>query len=343
MLNQIPNVSIRILDGFDDPSLDETAWQRLLNRGETDTIFLTQWWQQAWWEVFCRGQLLLLGVFRDDQLTGLAPLFSDGGMIFFTGSGGSDYLDFIGEIQGHNVLPGLLAKAIELVPGFVGFRFYHVPDASGTGLELQQVAEALGLACYDEGDTPSPAINLKAAGTEVVRKKSLVRHQRFFEREGTLSIRHFSTAEDILPRLESFFEQHIKRWAVTPYPSLFLDPIQRRFYETLARSAKPNTWLRFTEVSWNDAPIAFHFGFSYGSTYMWYKPSFAIELMKHSPGEVLLRNLLLASMEEGAEVFDLGLGSEAFKERFATHTPRVRTWGLYPPESAGNKTGFGKE
>ena len=339
MLSRNQNVSIHVLDGYDDASLDEAVWLNLLTRGETDSVFLTPWWQKAWWKIFGRGQLLLLGVFQNDEPVALASLFADGGMVFFTGSGGSDYLDFIGEIPDEDVLAELLAKVISLVPGFVGFRFYHVPDESGTGLRLQQLAGTLGLDCYDEGTMPCPAINLNAAGTEVARKKSLVRHQRFFEREGTLSIRHFRAAGDILPRLESFFEQHVARWAATAYPSLFLDPTQRRFYEILARSAGPTAWLRFTEVDWNDVPIAFHFGFNYRGIYMWYKPSFAIELAKRSPGEVLLRGLLLASMEEGAKVFDLGLGAEGFKERFATHTPTVRTWGLYPLDGTDVRIG----
>ena len=54
-----------------------------------------------------------------------------------------------------------------------------------------------------------------------------------------------------------------------------------------------------------------------------------------------MRNLLLAALEEGAEVFDLGLGAETFKQRFATHMPMVRTWGLYPSESASNQIGAG--
>lgn len=341
MLNRKSDVSVQLLNGFDDLSINAATWQHLLGQGETDTVFLTRWWQKAWWEVFGRGQLLLLGIFRGTEPVGLAPLFADGGMVFFAGSGGSDYLDFIGEFPGYDVLADVLVKAVELVPGFVGFRFYHVPDKSRSGLALQQVAGSLGLICYDEGDTPAPAIDLRNVGIAVTRKKSLMRHQRFFEREGDLSIQHFSAGKDILPRLEAFFEQHIARWAVTPYPSLFLDPIQRQFYEALAKSAGRNPWLRFTEISWNDVPIAFHFGFRYGNTYMWYKPSFAIEFSKRSPGEVLMRNLLLEALEEGAEVFDLGLGGEAFKQRFATETPTVRTWGLYPSESAGNQTETG--
>ena len=66
---------------------------------------------------------------------------------------------------------------------------------------------------------------------------------------------------------------------------------------------------------------------------MWYKPSFAIDLARHSPGEALLRQLLLAAIEEKACAFDFGLGEEAFKSRFATGIRYVRNWGLYAPDA----------
>lgn len=330
VMTQNPCVSVHLLDGLDDPSLDKSVWLNLLGRGETDTIFLTPWWQRAWWQSFARGQLLVLGVFENEELVAIAPLFTDGGMVFFIGSGGSDYLDFIGDFSDVDVLADTLAKAMASVPEFAGFRFYHVPDHSGTGSRLQHAAVRLGLDCYNEGVTPSPMIDLGAVGKMHVQKKSLVRHQRFFERNGTLQIQHFSNADDILPRLEAFFRQHIERWASTPFPSLFLDESQKRFYKLLVVSTGTDTWLRFTEVEWNDTPIAFHFGFNYRGNYMWYKPSFSIEHARRSPGEVLLRNLLFAAMEERATTFDLGLGDEAFKRRFASDLPTVSNWGLYP-------------
>ena len=48
-------------------------------------------------------------------------------------------------------------------------------------------------------------------------------------------------------------------------------------------------------------------------------------------------NLPSDLFQEKALVFDLGLGAETFKERFATHTPLVRTWELYPSGSLGNQ------
>lgn len=43
------------------------------------------------------GQLMLILAERNGQPVALAPLFADSGMVYFVGSGGSDYLDFVGD------------------------------------------------------------------------------------------------------------------------------------------------------------------------------------------------------------------------------------------------------
>src|SRR4029077_1134663 len=98
-----------------------------------------------------------------------------------------------------------------------------------------------------------------------------------------------------------FFAQHISRWAATASPSLFNDETQRQFYRRLARTASDAGWLRFTRVEWQGRVIAFHFGFCYRGNFLWYKPTFAIDLAQRSPGEVLLRQLLLRAMAENAQ------------------------------------------
>ncbi|MBM3499909.1 MAG: GNAT family N-acetyltransferase, partial [Armatimonadetes bacterium] len=175
------------------------------------------------------------------------------------------------------------------------------------------------------------------------RKKSLLRHERALARNGCLEVRHLREPDVVRPYLPPFFEQHVARWDATPYPSLFRDPLQRRFYERLVDGAAEAGWLRLACVMWNERPIAFHFGSCYRGSYLWYKPSFDIALTKWSPGEVLLRHLLLAAIDEGAHTFDFGLGDEPFKRRFATHFPQVRTWGLYPPEVCGSSAGKATE
>jgi CelD/BcsL family acetyltransferase involved in cellulose biosynthesis len=336
------SLRVRVLRAFDDPALGAEAWNALLGSGNTDTLFLSWHWQRAWWDSFGRGDLLLTLVERAGRAVALAPLFVDGGMIFFVGSGGSDYLDFIGDIGRPEVLDAILETARGQIPDFVGFRFCHVPEASLTGPRLQAAAVRLGLQCHKKGGPPAPALDLGAdpqAGQVAVRKRSLMRHERFFHREGALEIHHFRDGTAILPQLPAFFEQHVRRWEATPHPSLFNDGAQRAFYTRLTRTAADVGWLRFTRVDWNQCPIAFHYGFCYRGTYLWYKPSFATEFARRSPGEVLLRHLLLAAMDEGASRFDFGLGDEPFKRRFATRLEYVGTWGLYRSATADQPRG----
>ena len=330
------SIQYRILEGFDDSSITPDIWNDLIQKGTVNEIFLTWQWQKAWWQVFGRGKLLLITVEQDGKHSAIAPLFSDGGMIFFVGSGGSDYLDFIGDISSTDMLEHILLLAIKEVPDFTGFRFYHVPDTSPTASKLADAAKKQQWLCYDEGDLPSPLLDIKNLpewAEEATRKKSLVRHENWFKKNGGTRVQHFSNAEDILPQLDHFFSQHIARWEQTPFPSLFTENKQQLFYKCLTELTSEKNWLRFTVINWQDKAIAYHFGFHFKSSFLWYKPSFDIGLASHSPGEVLLRQLLLQAIRENANIFDFGLGDEAFKKRFATHTRFVRTWGIYPSSS----------
>ena len=332
----IQTVNIAVLEGFDDPRCEPAVWNALVARGGTDAIFLTWEWQKAWWDSFERRGLLLLGAERDGELLAIAPFFTEEGVIYFVGSGGSDYLDFVGEISAPEALDGLLMCARNSVPEFIGFRFFHLPDKSPTAELLRASASRLNLVLREEGVQPAPATQLgvdSAADRALTQKKSLLRHEAYFRRSGSLEVLHHSTAEEIESYLDALFQQHIARWSATPHPSLFLDARQQRFYRTLTQYASPAGWLRFTRIAADGRPIAFHFGFIYHGSFMWYKPTFAIELARHSPGEVLLRQLLLRAIEESAHTFDFGLGDEPFKQRFATHTHSVRDIGLYPATS----------
>lgn len=329
------SIQYHLLSGFTDPMLSPEDWNALQCKGSGNTVFMSWHWQKTWWEVFGRGELLLLLALKNDQPVSIAPLFADGGMLFFVGSGGSDYLDFIGDTSDPEIIKGLLQLAIENAPGLLGCRFYHIHASSSTQQTLDTVAKKLGWDCFDEGGMACPVLAIKdfhekaKAATE---KKSLLRHEGWFKRNGGIEVQHYSDSNNILPHLDAFFEQHIARWSATPYPSLFLDPLQRSFYKRLCETASEAGWLRFTIVYWQQQAIAFHFGMHYNRNFLWYKPTFDITLAKHSPGEVLLRQLLLKAMEEEADHFDFGLGDEAFKNRFASSTPTVTNIGLYPAQ-----------
>jgi CelD/BcsL family acetyltransferase involved in cellulose biosynthesis len=198
---------------------------------------------------------------------------------------------------------------------------------------LQAAAERLDLSCVDEGAIVAPAISMRRDTLHAqacARKQSLRRHENSFRKLGELVVTHAADGAWILPQLTAFFEQHVARRAVTGSASLFEDVASRAFYRRLTELAGATGWLRFTRVDWNGHPIAFHYGSNYRGRYVYGVPSFEVALRDRSPGEVLVRQLLLASIDEGATSFDFGVGDEPYKYRFATHEATLRTWGLYP-------------
>ncbi len=330
------NRRYKLLSGFDDPGLSPMVWNELLSKGASDVIFLTWHWQKAWWDSFGRGQLLLIVAEQEDIPIAIAPLFAEYSMLYFVGSGSSDYLDFIGDIQDEALLEGMFLFAVQQVKDCAGFMFYHIPEESKTHSLLAQVAALGNWAINDEGGWACPRLELNRYPDRAIaatQKKSLLRHEAYFKKNGLLLIEHLVQSEAIEPHLNSFFEQHITRWAQTPYPSLFLDNRHKQFFRELCRITASMGWLRFTRVIWNSNPIAYHFGFVYKGSFFWYKPTFSVAFARHSPGEVLLRQLLLQALEEEAHTFDFGLGEEAFKERFATSKKHVVNRSLCPLNS----------
>jgi CelD/BcsL family acetyltransferase involved in cellulose biosynthesis len=325
----------RILDGFDDPAFGQDQWEALLQKNKTDIIYMTCHWQRAWWETYQhRGQLLLIAAERDGEIVAVAPFYTHAGMVYFVSSEfESDYLDFIGDISEPEVLDALLQTARDCVQNFQGFAFYFVPDRSGTAEWLKQAAARLGLSCYEKYSDPAPVLDLAEQpdiARAAVTNKRLRYHERLLHRDEPIEVHRMQDGEAILCNLTEFFQQHIARWEGTANPSRFVDPKTRLLIERFTRAAAHTGWLRFTRVDWKGRPIAFHYGYCYRGRYFWGIASFAPGVARYSPGQVLLRQLLLAAIEEGARTFDFGTGNAAFKLRFATHINYVRRWNLYP-------------
>ena len=330
-----PLLRARVLEGFDDPSFGPDAWNALLHTGGTDVVYLTWQWQRAWWKAMGRGRLLLVVVERDGRVVALAPFYADSRMVFFVGSGSADYLDVIGDISDREVLGLLLETARAQVPSFVGFRLYCVLETSRTGTLLKRAAKRAGFECYEEKRWPAPVVDL-ATDPEAARAaasgRRVSKRDRYFQNRGPLTLRQFSDGESITPHLEAFFEQHITRWAMAGDESPFLQRPHRTLLEQLARSAAETGWLRFSVLDWDGRPIAFEYGLCYEGTYFGGPSSFAVDVASRSPGQVLLRRLVLSAIDDGVTTYDLGVGDEPYKFQLANGLRHVCTWGLYPTE-----------
>ncbi len=152
----------------------------------------------------------------------------------------------------------------------------------------------------------------------VLRKDSLLRHERALRKLGDVSIEHFETADAVAALLPALFDQHVERWAGTDSPSLFLKPHNRRFYEVVTRELAASRELLYSAIKLNGRVVAQHFGLRSRDSLLWYKPAFDVSLKRVSPGEVLLKSLVEYAVARDCRELDFTRGGEAFKARFAS-------------------------
>ena len=301
-------------------------WSVLLDRAETNTIFQSHAWHAAWLHSFGATGAITIGVIEEHgALVGIAPLFlaQRGGrcVLEFIGCGNqaSDYADFIVERGRADVLHRLIDWALTDISAWDLLDLHNLPSHSTHRPLLEQRLRSASAFLVSKVccEAPTRLLGDPQADRELVNKKSLKRHANYFKRSGALVCKHTSDPDEILPRLEAFFAQHIARRAGAAGESLFLKQENRAFYAQLVAVHGNSPWLRFAVVEWNGSPIAFHFGFMYANRFVWYKPSFDIALEKHSPGEVLLKFLFEEAIAAGCAEFDFTVGGEGFKHRFA--------------------------
>jgi hypothetical protein len=103
-----------------------------------------------------------------------------------------------------------------------------------------------------------------------------------------------------------------------------LDKDSREFYKRLVACPDFAEFGCFDALKAGDRCVAYHFGLFGASTFIWYKPTFDMNLQHEGPGEVLFKALVEQATGSGHSYFDFSRGDEPFKQRFANAQRRNR-------------------
>jgi len=341
--DSVSGLDVRILDRFDDPAISSAAWNDLAARSDTNTVFQTHEWMTSWWDIFGgEHELLLIAVFLEARLVGLAPLMwelPDGATptLAFIGEGNADYCDFLLAEPRLPVLELIVATLASRRDQWRELRLNNLPETSLTARQLHRLCAENGLLPLSCGRIECPAMVFGepvAAAESIQHRHSLKRPWRYFHSRGQVEFAELTQPEAAGPQLELFFEQHVQRWRKSSTPSLFANPRNRDFYRKLLARMESTGWLAFSRLTFNGEPLAFHFGFVYGQRYYWYKPSYDIQHRRHSPGTLMLRQLLLQAIERQCRELDFTIGNETFKHRYSNVTRHNVCLMVFPRRNA---------
>jgi CelD/BcsL family acetyltransferase involved in cellulose biosynthesis len=256
-------------------------------------------------------------------------LFLSGEMLFLVGSGGSDYLDFIGTAE-EELLVAMLDAARRRVTGFTGIGLYHIPAESRTTDLLPGIAARLGLGLHREDTIGGPYIDLQDADavTRLVGRRKVRKEESRMRRAGPLRV-HAPGASELDDWIELLLAQHAARWRPLGVEG-FQGDRASAFCRAIVHTGHRAGWLRLTALEWRGAPAAAEITLIQGTRHLSYLVSRDPSIRSYSPGKVLEAHVIREAFEAGARCFDLGLGEEEYKLHSASGIRQVANWFMYP-------------
>jgi hypothetical protein len=151
--------------------------------------------------------------------------------------------------------------------------------------------------------------------------KRLRRFEKSMGPQAPVRTVHHRSWESVEPFLPEFALAHVGRFLETGRISSLAEGRRRIFLSELAKLLTPHRWLVLSRMTAGEQPVAWHFGFQFHGSWFWYQPTFDSRVEKHWPGFCLLSQVIQDALEDPAmTILDLGLGSEAYKAKFANES-----------------------
>lgn len=180
-----------------------------------------------------------------------------------------------------------------------------------------------------QSESELPFVTLPSSWEEYLSERSSNARQQIRRRERKLDklgdvVFRTADADSLSADLDTLFDLHLRRWSERGSSSLE-DPAARDYISRFAVLAQEQGWLRLNLLEVDGRAVAAFLGWRLGARFAFYQSGFDPEWSDHSVGSVLLGKTIRGAIEEGAHEFDMLLGTEPYKRRFADRSRAVET------------------
>jgi CelD/BcsL family acetyltransferase involved in cellulose biosynthesis len=156
-------------------------------------------------------------------------------------------------------------------------------------------------------------------------RSQLGRRRRRLERDHDLRFRMTETPAELEPDMDSFFRLHDERWEKRGGSTLGTAK-SRVLHRRFAAATLELGWLRLWIAEADGEPAAAWYGWRVGGRYCYALAGLGDRFERDGLGSVLLAHTIEQAAAEGATIYDLMWGDEAYKHRFETGQRQVATW-----------------
>jgi CelD/BcsL family acetyltransferase involved in cellulose biosynthesis len=310
----------------------ESDWRDLATaRGNA---FVTPEWFWAIRRHYGEAEDTIAAIVRtsDDALAGLIPLALDGrGLVRFAGSGLGDHFEPLAGAGGADAVAGAVGRALAAEGRG---RALLLENVAADGSWWARLAAANGYRGHPlvdrRSELPSVALDGLSWDEYLATKSRNLRSQvgrkfRALERDHDAAVRWTGAGDDVATEMATLFRLHDMRWESRPGTSSLTGARARAFHADFAAALAERGWLRLCFLEADGRPVAGWYGWRIGERFAYYQAGFDPAWADKSVGFVLLSQTIRAAADEGAARYDMLLGDEAFKGRFADESREVCT------------------
>lgn len=296
----------------------DAEWEDILACSDHSSIFLTPYWQGAWWESMgAEGQELRIVKFSDGEATiGIAPLVKDGGLITFLGSTDLwDMHDFI-------VARG---REQEFYRGFMDYledeewsevRLESLPEASHTLSLLPSLAMERGRRVERVEEDTLMGVSLPATWDEYLmglRKKDRHELRRKLRRLGEAvdyKIYRLSDTNDVADAMDDFLDLMGQS---REEKSRFLTDERYAFFREMSPRMAERGLLHLFFLEVEGVRTAATVCFDYNNVWYLYNSGHNTDYAALGTSFLLKAMCIQDAIGEGKAYFDLLRGTEQYK------------------------------
>ena len=317
----------------------EAQWRQLAEK--RGNIFLTPEWFSTWLRHYHEYAPAVPVVMRGESLVGLVPLVqAERGRprrIQFAGANAGDHFQPAAAEEDETAVSAAAASVVGL-----GSRGYNAlvlenidPDAAWWKEIAREsprsiTAKRVKGSVLPYTDLTGVSWDDYLAGRSRNFRRDLRRKSTRLGESHRVEFRRTATSAELDRDLDDLWRLHDLRWADRGEESAAADPRLRRFLADLAHVTLERGWLRLWMLELDGEAVAARFEWLFGGRLASYYTGFDPRLDREGVGFLLVAHALRAAIEEGAREYNMLLGRERWKSRFATGERPVATLVLVP-------------
>jgi CelD/BcsL family acetyltransferase involved in cellulose biosynthesis len=316
------------------------SWRRLA--AARGNAFVTPEWYLTAIKTLHKGAVPAVAVVRepDGTIRGLLPMLSARGAPRLLSFPGTRYGDLFHPVAAEGDDERIAAAAAPVLARHLGTRCrLDIGRVDAAAVWWRELARAWpgAMAAVPRPAEALPYIDLDGSSWEEYLsarsrqfRNQVGRKMRALERDHQVRLRRPGSEQEVHGDVGTLFQLHDARWTGRDAASSIADPAVREFHRKFMIEAHEQGWLRLYLLEVDAVPVAGWYGWRVGDRFSYYQAGFDPAWGRYSVGFLLLAETVREAIAEGAAEYDLLLGNEAFKARFATGTRLGRSVLLAP-------------